>query len=145
MPVGLPAEDVESSGSEEEGDGGGDKKKRPSRAAVKDVRLRVLNAMRQEQIDSDESDQDFGFNAQNPEQEDEHIDSTEIDSASEIEGNGEKNGAGNEKPADENRPTTATTSTTKKRKRSEPAEGAKSSSPKSEPPNSKRVNNTNFQ
>jgi len=43
--------------------------------------------MQQEQIDSDESDKDFGFNAQNPEEEDVQIDSAELDSASDVEGN----------------------------------------------------------
>jgi len=63
------------------------KKKRSSRTAVKDVRQRVRRAMQQEQMDSDESDKDFGFNAQNPEEDDVQIDSAELDSASDVEKN----------------------------------------------------------
>jgi len=86
MPAGL--EVAEDNGSDDEEEGGeGDKKKRSSRAVVKDVRLRVRRAMQQEQIDSDESDKDFGFNAQNPEEEDVQLDSAEVDSASDVEHN----------------------------------------------------------
>jgi len=121
MPAGVPVDDVESSVSESEGEG--EKNKRPSRAVGKDVRLRVRQAMRQEQIDSDESDQDFGFNAQNPEEEDVAIDSTEIDSASDLDdgkdGDEEKKQKKpNSEKGDEIRVSgVAATTTTKKRKR----------------------------
>jgi len=86
MPAGLEVEEDIASGDDEDD---GDKKKRSSRTAVKDVRQRVRRAMQQEQMDSDESDKDFGFNAQNPEEEDVQIDSTELDSASDVEKNPE--------------------------------------------------------
>jgi len=60
--------------------------------------------MQQEQMDSDESDKDFGFNAQNPEEEDVQIDSAELDSASDVEKNPDNHdqddkSADNEMPA----------------------------------------------
>jgi len=50
---------------------------------VQNVRLRVRRAMQQEEIVSDESDEDFGFDQEYVEDEDVELKSEEIDSASE--------------------------------------------------------------
>jgi structure-specific recognition protein 1 len=81
VPAGIP-DDLP---SDEDVEDEKDTKKRSSRRSVTDVRLRVRRAMQTEQIDSDESDKDFGFDDQNPEEDDVQIDSAEIDSTSEIE------------------------------------------------------------
>jgi len=70
----VPAGDPEDVVSDEEVD---NPKKRSSRA---DVRMRIRRDLQTEQIESDESDKDFGFDEQNPEEDD--VDSAEIDSIS---------------------------------------------------------------
>jgi len=74
MPAGAPDSDEET------------ELKRSARTVVKDVRMRMRREMQSEQNDdSDDDDKDFGFDPQNPEEDDIHIDSADIDSTSEIE------------------------------------------------------------
>jgi len=85
----------------------------------------VRRAMQQEQMDSDESDKDFGFNAQNPEEEDVQIDSAELDSASDVEKNPDNHDQ-DDKSADNEMPARQLT---KKRKRDDPSETTTASLP----------------
>jgi len=81
MPAGVP-DDIEDDNVP---------KKRTSRASA-DVRMRIRREMQTAQNDdSDESDKDFGFDDQNPEEDDVQIDSAEIDSTSEIDEKDGKN------------------------------------------------------